>query len=328
MGVFDEFEFQETPEWLSPVILVQKDGMIGLLDLNGSFIIPFGHLNGLEDLIYDAENGFVFVQGADGKWGRIHIQALSYFVLVPSDTVGAYIDLTGEEIFLPPGFEPDVFSDGRRPRDISRFERDFPRMLRRGFTLSLTNKAGVTINFAPVSRQPRNRERLRPWYFDDITGPGNLWILSGRINPTAPAPGYEYVHIEDRSDLRLKPYEHEWEGMEHIYMEDRGIEVEYGDDRERGMVNIYLARSRATVSGGNYFPAGRPFRIRPKPFGKAPRLKVRNDNTVRLKPGFAYSIDDGPFTLVTARGYLLDLSVLGDVEVRRAATGRRPASWP
>jgi hypothetical protein len=323
------YEHLEEAPWLSPLFIVEKDGKLRLLDLDGNEVLTAGWASGAD--IHN--DGFAFVQGSDGKWGLVHIQALSSTVVVPSDTVGAYINLSWEELVLPPGFEIEKYSLGKRTRTVTdkgpSFEWPaFSRMLNKRTALSLTSTAGDTITFAPVARRPRgNRERLRPWYYDSITGHGDMWVLSRRSAPAVPVPGYEYAFIYSRECLKNDPYEHDWENIEGIYMDEGGIEVDV-------MPTMYLVRSRASYSDGAYIPAGRPFRMRARAFGKAPRLSVRKNNTLRIKHGLAYTLHwSWGWNLVTRaehpKGYELDLSeYTGNIYVVRPANGKKPASLP
>ena len=258
--------------------------------------------------------------------------------IVPSNDPLAYIDLTNERLVLPYGFHVEAYSTngGRTWRMSGRGNIDrFYRMLNRELQLAVADSwdsaarrpadGANIIAFETVQRRPRaNAERLAVFYHTDT------WSLLTRVSRQSPTPAtptslYEFVH----STTGRLPAVPEWIRM------DSDFDVISRPPRGDRTQNVFFFRSApiADAANGVFVPASRTFRVRPRPFGNAPRLSIHAaTQTIRVRRGQEYSVNNGltwtPVALDSRNRPLpLDavrLSETGatEVRIRMAATGR------
>jgi alpha-tubulin suppressor-like RCC1 family protein len=229
---------------------------------------------------------------------------------ISSPTPGAVINLTSDTIALPAGFTVAAFStDGGKKwkrGELPNAAR-FPRLLNKGMTLHVTSDFdrkgkkptadAETITFPEIAARPkRNADKLRPSYGE------THWVLAKKGSTAAVFAGLEYAP----SSNGRTPDDGNW-----IPMPQDGIAVT--DSRD-----TYLVRTAPTVTRA----ASTAWRVRTASFGKAPNLKVKNDE-ITVNAGMYVKLPDGTVTLHREKK---KIPAVTGMEIWRAANGKKPAS--
>jgi hypothetical protein len=228
---------------------------------------------------------------------------------IASPTPGAVINLSTDTIALPTGFTVAAYStDGGRKwkrGELPNAAR-FPRLLNKGMTLHVTDDfdrkdkkptAGAeTITFPEIAARPkRNADKLRPFYGE------THWVLAKRGTTAAVFSNLEYAPSSNG-----KTPDGNW-----IPMPEDGIPVSTSRD-------TYLVRTAPTVTTA----ASAAWRVRTAAFGKAPNLKVKNDE-ITVNAGMYVKLPDGTVTLYREKK---KIPAVTGMEIWRAANGKKPAS--
>jgi hypothetical protein len=275
------------------------------------------------------------------KWGK------RGSLTVPSDNPEAYINLDAERLVIPFGYSIRAYSvnGGRTWLNRERHNLQniiipdrFPKLLNKGLHLVIADMwdsakkrpadNATIITFPPIQARPRtNTERLAALYNNDT------WSLMTRVTKSNPSPmlpigAYHFAH----STAAQIPASPEWFGA------DINFDIQSRPPSGDKTRNVFFFRTVPAVneSEGIFIPASRPFRIRPRPFRKAPRNKINyNTETVSLRRGQEYSVDGGTTWTPTAlndnnKPLPLDVSFnvtsSSAIMIRTAATGTRPRS--
>jgi len=267
---------------------------------------------------------------------------IDHTIIVPSNRADAYINLSAETITLPAGFNVAGFSinGGRSWRRGAlpagaRWNALFNRRLDLVVSNEVTPRgtvrplaSGTQITFEQIQARPRgNSARLRPYYNDNDT-----WTLMTRPTRAVPEPQpasvrHEFVRGTITGAMPQNP---EWATMTDFDVQQRPA---------RGERNIVHFRTAASAEP--FTPAGRVFRITPRPFGSETRLRINyNTEMISTRLTQEISIDNGETwtpapreTLANGRYRATPLDVSAQITahdtpilVRVAATGTRPSS--
>jgi hypothetical protein len=250
---------------------------------------------------------------------------------------GGSIDLDAEAFSL--SFTPVSFSvitktggtDRWRAYNASKF--DLTKMLNRGWVslkfASQANGEGTVVEFPAVERRGRTGSglgssiiRLGVWYPQNDPA---IWFLADRAlikNNTAAGihSGLEFATFNGKN---LNPWQPVSAGGFSIPAE-----------RTR-----FAVREAARVENGKYYPATKFIRVTVNPFGKAPNYSIRDARiggstervpAIAFRRGDQYAVGNGAFTAVLTDKVTISVAQLREqgteLRVRRAATGRKPAS--
>jgi hypothetical protein len=261
--------------------------------------------------IVEPAGGEVFFVRENGKWGILQIESSATVgVTVSGSTPGAVINLSADTIALPASFTVAAYStDGGKKwkrGELPNAAR-FPRLLNKGMTLHVTSDFdrkgkkptadAETITFPEIAARPkRNADKLRPSYGE------THWVLAKKGSTAAVFAGLEYAP----SANGRTPDDGNW-----IPMPQDGIAVT--DSRD-----TYLVRTAPTVTRA----ASVAWRVRTAAFGKAPNLKVKNDE-ITVNAGMYVKLPDGTVTLHREKK---KIPAVTGMEIWRAANGKKPAS--
>lgn len=287
--------------------------------------------------------------GSGGNSGNTDNPAMpTDAIAVPSDTSGAYINLTDETITLPSGFTVAAYSmDGgtKWKKGALPTGEKFKKLLDKSMTLCLSNgwnakdvkdgkevveKKGVPANaniitFPAIEKRPKtNVEKLAPFYPVDND---DIWVLAKKSDTSGEAisTGYEYAGTSNGKT----PNENGW-----LQVSSSGFAIVSGSTK-----TTYLVRTPPVASGGSYIPASKPFKAKPANYAKKPVYKIKQtkdpeDKTkkigvIALKKGDAYAVDNAAFQTMSAKQdfVVAELAQDGSVlKIKKTATGKKPRS--
>jgi uncharacterized repeat protein (TIGR02543 family) len=248
----------------------------------------------------------------------------AFDVIIPSTTSpdSFFINLTSETINMSQNFTVSAYSvnggrswkRGALPTG-DRLNRLFNRELTLWLAPSLDGKtpAGEFIKFPTITARPRaNLERLAPRYGAET------WNLTKRRTDTPAERDYEWAKSANGRTPDA--------GATWMLSENGKCNIAIEPPRVR---TRYIFRTPATGDGSvanPYIPASRMFRVRPRPFAKAPNYSIRNDS-IRLRNGDWYIIENGE--PVHSDGTPLDVKDVPKdtiITIWRGQTGVRPPS--
>ncbi|MCL2002888.1 MAG: lectin like domain-containing protein [Oscillospiraceae bacterium] len=216
-------------------------------------------------------------------------------VIIPAEApsgVTASINLTAETVSLPTGFIAVKYSvngggkwtNGELPTPGAALSKLFDKPL----TLWVEDLGGAQIKFPAIKARPKgNSEKLAPFYGADT------WSLMTKPSKQAPnpaAPDLTYQFVQVVSQNGKLPENPDWQILS---ANEHTIRARPESDAPKERNSFYF-RSVAAHRDGDYYPAGKVFKINPAPLGNPTKLKLDyKSETIKMKLTHEYSLDNG-----------------------------------